>query len=484
MSLYRYFPKQSKAPGETDVAAAAADCALTAREEQSIKDHMKSLQPKDLASSRKRKRASKYKPTDPNERYEIAQYASKYGNRPAATKYGVSESTIRGYRTALAEQEKQPQVDNRPKNQIHAKKRGRRTLLPAEIDAKVMEVARNLRLNGAVVNYNVLISIAKGIVSANDRTLLKENGGDIILSYKWCESIFKRMNWSNRKGTTAKASIAPGLIREVGFAFYKQVSEIVHAHNIPPKLIINIDQTPLPYVLISKYTMNKKGEKKVPILGTDDYRQITGTFSVAMDGSFLPIQLIYKGKTSRSQPKYKFPKEFHVTQNPTHWANETTSIELLEKIIIPYVKRTRETLGLPEDHAWLLISDVFKAQWTELVKQTVSDSSGYMVPIPSCWTNYFQPLDLTVNKSSKSHLRNSAQTWYAGQIEKQIEAGKSPHEIKVDIRISLLKPLQAKWIVQFYDFIRNNPSIVLNGWKKSKIPEHIHANQITLDPFA
>ena len=454
MSLYRYFPKQSKAPGETDVAAAAADCALTAREEQSIKDHMKSLQPKDLASSRKRKRASKYKPTDPNERYEIAQYASKYGNRPAATKYGVSESTIRGYRTALAEQEKQPQVDNRPKNQIHAKKRGRRTLLPAEIDAKVMEVARNLRLNGAVVNYNVLISIAKGIVSANDRTLLKENGGDIILSYKWCESIFKRMNWSNRKGTTAKASIAPGLIREVGFAFYKQVSEIVHAHNM--KLIINIDQTPLPYVLISKYTMNKKGEKKVPILGTDDYRQITGTFSVAMDGSFLPIQLIYKGKTSRSQPKYKFPKEFHVTQNPTHWANETTSIELLEKIIIPYVKRTRETLGLPEDHAWLLISDVFKAQ----------------------------PLDLTVNKSSKSHLRNSAQTWYAGQIEKQIEAGKSPHEIKVDIRISLLKPLQAKWIVQFYDFIRNNPSIVLNGWKKSKIPEHIHANQITLDPFA
>ena len=85
---------------------------------------------------------------------------------------------------------------------------------------------------------------------------------------------------------TTLIHMVPGLVREVGFVFYKQVSEIVHAHNIPPQLIINIDQTPLPYVLISKYTMNKKGEKKVPILGTDDYRQITGTFSVAMDGVF------------------------------------------------------------------------------------------------------------------------------------------------------------------------------------------------------
>ena len=108
--------------------------------------------------------------------------------------------------------------------------------------------------------------------------------------------------------TTAKATIAPGLIREVGLTFFNEIFETVKAHNIPPALIINIDQSPLPYVLISQYTMHKKGEKEVGVLGTDDYRQITGTLSVAMDGSFLPIQLIYKGKTERSLPKYKFPK--------------------------------------------------------------------------------------------------------------------------------------------------------------------------------
>ena len=50
--------------------------------------------------------------------------------------------------------------------------------------------------------------------------------------------------------------VAPGLIQEVGFSFVKEISQVVQAHNIPPKLII--DQASLPFVLLDKYTMNKK----------------------------------------------------------------------------------------------------------------------------------------------------------------------------------------------------------------------------------
>ena len=167
------------------------------------------------------------------------------------------------------------------------------------------------------------------------------------------------MNWVNRKSTTSKPLIAPGLIQEVGFSFFKEIFEVVQAQNIPPELIINIDQTPLPFVLISKYTMNKKGESNVPILGTADYRQITGTFAITLSGRFLPIQLIYQGKTDRCHPTYNFPKEFHITHTPNHWANERTSIDLINRIILPYVKQTRTELGLNEDYPWLLISDVF-----------------------------------------------------------------------------------------------------------------------------
>ena len=193
------------------------------------------------------------------------------------------------------------------------KKRGRSTLLPEDIDSKVMEMALSMRLSGAVVNYNVLIAIAKGLVIANDRTQLAEYGGTLKLGWKWCTSVFKRMKWSNRKSMTSKPILAPGLIKEVGYTFFKEISEAVHAANIPSELIINIDQTPLSFVLISKYTMNRTGEKTVPILGTSDYRQITGTFAVTMHGKFLPMQLIYKGSTDRCHPPYNFPENFHVT---------------------------------------------------------------------------------------------------------------------------------------------------------------------------
>ena len=42
--------------------------------------------------------------------------------------------------------------------------------------------------------------------------------------------------------------------------------------------MINIDQTPLPFVLASCYTIEKKGNQCVPVAETTDYRQITGTF--------------------------------------------------------------------------------------------------------------------------------------------------------------------------------------------------------------
>ena len=363
--------------------------------------------------------------------------------------------------------EKQSENPNNEISTVPQKKRGRHTLLPDEIDKKVMEMASNMRLSGAVVNYNILIAIAKGIVVANDRTSLKEYGGTITFSWKWCESVFRRMKWTKRKCTTEKAVIAPGLIREIGFTFLSEVSEIVQAHKIPPQLIINIDQTPLPFVLVSKYTMNKKGDKRVSILGTNDYRQITGTFAVAMAGTFLPIQLIYKGSTNRCHPNYNFLKDFHITHTSNHWANESTSLDFLNEILIPYVNRMREELAMPHQ-PWLLIADVFKGQWTGPVKDLVRQSNGKMSAIPNNWTNYYQPLDLSVNKPCKDFLRNEAQSWYSEQIIKQI---------------SIVKPLHAKWITKFYDYIRSKPEIVRNGWEKSKITECIK-EKMKLDPFA
>ena len=65
-------------------------------------------------------------------------------------------------------------------------KREKRTMLPAEIDEKVLEMIRNMRNAGAVINFHTVIGFATGIVLANDRTLLKENGGTVEFIVGWC----------------------------------------------------------------------------------------------------------------------------------------------------------------------------------------------------------------------------------------------------------------------------------------------------------
>ena len=151
-----------------------------------------------------------------------------------------------------------------------------------------------------------------------------------------------------------QSPLAPDLKTEVGLTFYHSINEIVKSHNIPPEMIINIDQTPIPFVLISKYTLDKRDPSRISVPGTADYRPITGTFGITMAGDFLPPQLIYQGK------KYNFPKEFHLTQTPNHWANEKTSVDFLELVLITYIEKQRKDLNL--SCPWLLISDVFKAQ--------------------------------------------------------------------------------------------------------------------------
>ena len=47
-----------------------------------------------------------------------------------------------------------------------------------------MEMAASMRLAGAVVNYNIVIAIAKGIITANDRTILTEYIGTVQLGFR------------------------------------------------------------------------------------------------------------------------------------------------------------------------------------------------------------------------------------------------------------------------------------------------------------
>ena len=43
----------------------------------------------------------------------------------------------------------------------------------------------------------------------------------------------------------------------------------------------------------------------------------------------------------------------------------------------------------------------------------------------------------------------------------------------VDLRLSIVKPLGARWIVKVYDYMKSNPEIIRNGFKGAGITDFL-----------
>ena len=80
--------------------------------------------------------------------------------------------------------------------------------------------------------------------------------------------------------------------------------------------------------------MAKRGDTSVSMKGLSDRRNITLIlFVITLAGDFLPLQIIYAGKTNRCHPNFQFPSGFCISQNPKHWSNEEETMKLIDKII-------------------------------------------------------------------------------------------------------------------------------------------------------
>ena len=80
-----------------------------------------------------------------------------------------------------------------------------------------------------------------------------------------------------------------------------------------------------------------------------------------MADHYLPPQIIYQGKTRKCLPVVKFPPNWNITFTENHWANELTTLQYIDVILLPYVKQKRQDLKLPNQPC-LVIFDRFKAQ--------------------------------------------------------------------------------------------------------------------------
>ena len=211
----------------------------------------------------------------------------------------------------------------------------------------------------------------------------------------WARSLFRRMGFVRRSGTTAKVPVPDDLKKEIELTYLHEIVGNIERHNIPPSLIINLDQTPSKFVPGSKSTLAKKGSNNIPIIGMSDKRTITATFAITLSGTFLPMQIIYGGKTEQSLPHgVRFPKNFSLSVNQKHYSNEKEALKYLDEVIIPYVEAERERLGVGKKQAAQLIQDVFKDQMTAPVLKRLEDNNIVLTKVPANLTT--NPLMLKV----------------------------------------------------------------------------------------
>ena len=189
--------------------------------------------------------------------------------------------------------------------------------------------------------------------------------------------------------------------------------------------------------------MDRRGSKRVEIGGLDDKRQITAVFAASLIGDFLPVQLVYQGKTDACHPLLRFPPEWDITHTPNHWSNEDTMERYLENIIVPYVMKKREELKLAKDFPALMIFDCFKGQVTEGFLEKLEQHNLHHVIVPANCTDRLQPLDVSVNKAVKDHLKKQFQLWYSEHINEQLDQGTTVESLTpVDMRMNIMKPLE------------------------------------------
>ena len=107
------------------------------------------------------------------------------------------------------------------------------------------------------------------------------------------------------------------------------------------------------------------------------------------------MQILYGGKTDSDNPRHTFLTEFDIHHNRNHWANEKCAIRSIEKIILPYVRTTRERLNDPGQTATVML-DVFRRQTTAAVYNLLEENNIVYEHIPNGCTDKLQPLDLYI----------------------------------------------------------------------------------------
>ena len=204
------------------------------------------------ASGKTRKACGEYDVFTPEEKARIAKCAVEIGVTCAIrrlskqfTDRSLKESSVRTWTKQYIkelERNKMSGMPHKTPTKLETKKRGCPLLLGEELDGQVKMYITALRSNSAVINSAIVMACAEGLVKSHDSNLLQSNGGHIVFTKFWAQSLLLRMGFVKRRATT-KAKVSVTNFDKIKAQFLFDIKTIMEMEDIPKDLVINWDHT-------------------------------------------------------------------------------------------------------------------------------------------------------------------------------------------------------------------------------------------------
>ena len=239
------------------------------------------------------------------------------------------------------------------------------------------------------------------------------------------------MHWSKRKGTQA-AQHLPENWEDICERSFLRDAYIIKEEDIPATLFVNSDQTQAVFAPRDKVTYAATGSKQVQVQGEDEKRAFTVLVSVASDGTALPMQAIYSGKTNRSRPSPNSPHYQDLLEagflieesgTKTYWSNQKTMESFVDKILAPFFEKEKTKLGLPTSQKCLWKIDVWSVHRSKSFRNWLRSKHPTIILsfVPGGCTGVFQPCDVGIQRPFKLSLKRSYHEDVVSEILEQFE---------------------------------------------------------------
>ena len=223
------------------------------------------------------------------------------------------------------------------------------------------------------------------------------------------------------------------------------------------------------YDSVANVTNNVRGEKSIRIRGTGYQKKgCTVALTVTASGHKLPALIIFKEPTGQIGPRVRrhlnIPGNVLVTASKSGWMTQEAMAYWLRRV----------WGDTDDDVQRLLVLDEYRVHKSQEVRETAEGKKTDIVYIPGGCTSLAQPLDVSINKPFKAHIRQLWEQWAFDNLRGTSRVHPS--------RQNVINWISQSWILIDADlivksFLRCGISNAMDGSQDDEVLDHFPPNE-------